>query len=128
MHQKDFEVIYTILILFIIFSDLSIIIFIFLKFLYKNTPTFLIRKVGKRIFHRTHHFISAKFLKFQETFYKKFLVSGFGADAPTYLSYKKGKPKNFPPTTPLYFGETFKIPKDFSRKALWSGFGADAPT
>ena len=35
----------------------------------------------------------------------------------TYLSYKKGKPKNFPSTTPLYFGEAFV-----------SGFGADAPT
>ena len=63
-------------------------------------------------------------------------MSGFGADAPTfnaytknaamprflicqnmlelregtsfsYLSYKKGKPKNFPPITPLNFGESF---------------------
>ena len=38
--------------------------------------------------------------------------------APTYLSYKKGKPKNFPPNTSLYFGEAFEIPKDFSRKVL----------
>ena len=25
----------------------------------------------------------------------------------TYLSYKKGKPKNFTPTTPIYFGKSF---------------------
>ena len=48
---------------------------------------------------------------------------GFGADAPTYLSYKKGKPKNFLPNIPLYWGKDFEFPKDFSRKVLWSGFG-----
>ena len=76
-------------------------------------------------FAQKHSFILAKLLKFQETFPEKFLVSGFGAEAPTfnahkkhgvavlfylssivgtafqtslsYLSYKKGKPKNFPP-------------------------------
>ena len=26
--------------------------------------------------------------------------------------------KNFPPTTPLHFGEAFEFPKDFSRKVL----------
>ena len=46
----------------------------------------------------------------------------------TYFSYKKSRQKNFPPNTPLYFGEAFEIPKDFSRKVLWSGFGAKAPT
>ena len=47
----------------------------------------------------------------------------------TYLSYKKGKPKNFPSTTPLYFGEAFEIPKDFSRKVLCvRGLGRIAPT
>jgi len=28
-------------------------------------------------------------LKFQETFYKKFLASGFGAEAPTFNAHKK---------------------------------------
>ena len=45
--------------------------------------TFLIRKVSQRISHRTHHFILAKFLGFQRTFFKKSFVSGFGAEAPT---------------------------------------------
>ena len=35
------------------------------------------------------HFISAKLLKFQETFLEKFLVSGFGADAPTFNAHAK---------------------------------------
>ena len=70
-------------------------------------PTFLIRKVGKRISHRTYHFtlakafeipkdfaqkqhfILVKLLKFQETFLEKFLVSGFGAEAPTDNAHKK---------------------------------------
>ena len=43
---------------------------------------FFRRKVGKRTSPRLHHFILAKLLKFQETFFKKFLVSGFGADSP----------------------------------------------
>ena len=46
----------------------------------------------------------------------------------TYLSPKKGKPKNFTPKIPLYFGEVFEIPKDFLQKVLWSGFGGIAPT
>ena len=37
-------------------------------------------------------------------------------------------PKNFAPTTPLYFCKVFEIPKDFLQKVLWSEFGADAPT
>ena len=36
-----------------------------------------------------HHFILAKLLKFQETFPEKFLVSGFGADAPRFNTYIK---------------------------------------
>ncbi len=36
-----------------------------------------------------HHFILAKLLKFQETFLEKFLVSGFGADAPNNNAYTK---------------------------------------
>ena len=70
-------------------------------------PTFLIRKVGKRISHRTYHFTLAKafeipnnfaqkyhftlvkLLKFQETFLEKFLVSGFGADSPNILCTQK---------------------------------------
>ena len=50
---------------------------------------FFRRKVGKRTSPRLHHFILAKLLKFQETFFKKFLVSGFGADAPTFNARKK---------------------------------------
>ena len=97
--------------------------------------TFLIRKVSQRISHRIHHFILAKLLKLQETFLEKFLVSGFGEDAPTdnthkkhgvavffilskyvgtafqtsfsYFSYKKSKQKNFPPNTPLHFKRSF---------------------
>ena len=54
--------------------------------------TFLIRKVSQRISHRTHHFILAKLLKFQETFPEKFLVSGFGAEAPTLnATHKKAR-------------------------------------
>ena len=54
-----------------------------------------------------YHFILAKaFEDPQETFPEKFLVSGFGADAHTFLS-EKGVPKNFAPNTPLYFGENF---------------------
>ena len=110
----------------------------------------------QRTLLKTHHFILAKLLKFQETFPEKFLVSGFGAEAPTdnahkkhgnavlfylssivgtafqtslsYLSYNKGKPKNFPPNTSLYFSKVFEFPKDFFQKVLWSGFGAEAPT
>ena len=39
----------------------------------------------------------------------------------TYLSCKKGKPKNFAPNTSLYFGKVFEIPKDFSRTYLFFG-------
>ena len=54
-----------------------------------------------------HHFIFAKaFEDSQETFLEKFLASGFGADAHTFLS-EKGVPKNFAPNVPLYFGESF---------------------
>ena len=107
-----------------------------------------------RTLHRKYHFILAKLLRFQRTFPEKPFVSGFGADAPTYnaheknaeesaffifsltvgtafqtscsyFSYKKSKQKNFPPTTPLYFGKAFEIPKDFSRKVsligVWGG-------
>ena len=45
----------------------------------------------------------------------------------TYLSPKKGKPKNFTLKIPLYFSEVFEIPKDFLQKVLWSGLGADSP-
>ena len=52
-----------------------------------------------------------KFLRFQRTF-------------PRLLS-KKGVPKNFTPTIPIYFGEVFEIPKDFLQKVLcvrvWGG-------
>ena len=51
--------------------------------------TFLERKVSQRTSPRIHHFILAKLLKFQETFLEKFLVSGFGADAPTDNAHKK---------------------------------------
>ena len=36
-----------------------------------------------------HRFVLAKLLKFQETFLEKFLVSGFGAEAPTFNAHKK---------------------------------------
>ena len=42
-------------------------------------------------FAQKHHFILAKLLKFQETFLEKFLVSGFGADAPTDNTHKKAR-------------------------------------
>jgi len=60
-----------------------------LALLLGNTPFFR-RKVYQRTLHRNHHFIFAKVFEVsQETFYKKFLVSGFGADAPTYNAHKK---------------------------------------
>jgi len=37
----------------------------------------------KKNFAQKLHFILVKPLKFQETFLEKFLVSGFGAEAPT---------------------------------------------
>ena len=58
----------------------------------------------QRTSHRLHHFIFVKFLRFQRTF-------------PRLLS-KKGVPKNFTPTIPIYFGEVFEIPKDFLQKVL----------
>ena len=36
----------------------------------------------RKNFPRLYQYILAKFLKFQETFLEKFLVSGFGADSP----------------------------------------------
>ena len=59
----------------------------------KNFPlTFLIRKVSKRISHRIHRFIVAKVFEVsQETFYKKFLVSGFGADSPNIQCTQKAR-------------------------------------
>ncbi len=58
-------------------------------------PTFLIRKVGKRISHRLHYSILAKLLKFQETFLEKFLWSGFGAEAPTDNTQKTRRSPRF---------------------------------
>ena len=67
-----------------------------LFFHYVNSKlTFLIRKVGKRISHRPYHFILAKLLKFQETFLEKFLVSGFGAEAPTNNEHKNAENPRF---------------------------------
>ena len=40
-------------------------------------------------FAQKQHFILVKLLKFQETFLEKFLVSGFGAEAPTDNAHKK---------------------------------------
>ena len=40
-------------------------------------------------FAQKHRFVLAKLLKFQETFPEKFLVSGFGAEAPTFNAHKK---------------------------------------
>ena len=54
----------------------------------KNTPFFR-RKVCQRTSHQPHYFIWAKLLKFQETFLEKFLVSGFGAEVPTFNAHKK---------------------------------------
>ena len=81
-------------------------------------PTFLIRKVGKRISHRIHtHLFGRKLLRFQGTFPELTFPS------------KKGKPKNFRTKLhPFIRSKAFWFPKGFSRKALWSGFGAEAPT
>ena len=48
--------------------------------------------------------------------------------APTYFSYKKSRQKNFPPTTPLYFGEAFEVLRNFSRKVSCVRVWGDAPT
>ena len=119
--------------------------------------TFLIRKVGKRISHRIYHFILVKFLRFQGTFYKKSLGQGLGQKPQLITNTKtrhcrvfviaiicwncRSKPcfkglfvksplkirKNFPPNTPIYFGEAFEIPKDFSRKVLCVGVWGKSP-
>ena len=52
-------------------------------------PTFLIRKVGKRISHRTHHFILVKLLKFQKLFSKSFLRQGLGRKPRLIMRAKK---------------------------------------
>ena len=128
--------------------------------IYKNTRyglLFFERKVSPRTSRKIRHFIFAKLLKFQETFLEKFLVSGFGAEAPTDNTHKKrGLHRVFyivimcwncvPNLLLLLFfrrkvskrtshrihhfilAKAFEFPKDFSRKVLWSGFGAEAPT
>jgi len=45
----------------------------------------------------------------------------------TYLSYKKGKPKNFMPTAPIYFGKAFEVQRNFSRKVSLSGVWGGRP-
>ena len=55
-----------------------------------HRPTFLIRKVGKRISHRTYHFILAKLLKIRKKlFSKSFLCQGLGRIATTYNAIQK---------------------------------------
>ena len=97
-----------------------------------------------------------KLLKFQETFLEKFLVSGFGAEAPTDNTHKKrGLHRvfyivimcwNCVPNLLLLlffrrkvskrtshrihhfiFAKAFEFPKDFSRKVLWSGSHGGQP-
>ena len=50
---------------------------------------FFRRKVDIRTFAQIYHLFRRKLLKFQETFPEKFLVSGFGAEAPTFNTHKK---------------------------------------
>ena len=50
---------------------------------------FFRRKVDIRTFAQIYHLFWRKLLKFQETFLEKFLVSGFGAEAPTFNAHKK---------------------------------------
>ena len=108
-------------------------------------PTFLIRKVGKRISHRIHHFISAKAFGFPKDFSRKALWSGFGVETPTDNAHKKTRRnprflicrnvlelRSKPPfltflerkvsqrTSPrihhFILAEAFEVPRNFSRK------------
>ncbi len=54
-------------------------------------PTFLIRKVGKRISHRTTTSLWRKLLRFQRTFPEKSFVSGFGVDSPNIQCTQKAR-------------------------------------
>ncbi len=51
--------------------------------------TFLSEKGVPKNFAQIYHLFWRKLLKFQETFLEKFLVSGFGAEAPTFNAHKK---------------------------------------
>ena len=125
-------------------------------YVFTNPPTFLIRKVGKRISRRLRHFILAKFLRFQGTFHEKSFGRGLGRTAPTDNAYKKArrrrafnyrnvlelrsKPcfkrlfvksplkirKNFAPITPPYFYKVFEVPRDFLQKVPGQGPTANA--
>ncbi len=47
----------------------------------------------------------------------------------TYLSYKKGKPKNFRTDyTDLFWQKLLSFQRTFLEKSFVSGFGAEAPT
>ena len=54
---------------------------------------FFRRKVRQRTSLKKYHFIFAKFLRFQRTFYKKFFGRGLGRTAPTDNAYKKTRCK-----------------------------------
>ena len=125
-------------------------------YVFTNPPTFLIRKVGKRISRRLRHFILAKFLRFQGTFFKKSLGQGLGLTAPTDNTHKKARchrafnyrnvlelrstpcfkrlfvksplkiRKNLAPITPPYFYKVFEVPRDFFQKVPWSGSHGNA--
>ncbi len=58
----------------------------------------------QRTLHRLRHFVFAKFLRFQRTFYKKSFVSGLGADAPTDNTRKKARHCRAFYFTSLYVG------------------------
>jgi len=46
----------------------------------------------------------------------------------SYFSYKKSKQKNFPPTTPIYFGKAFEDSQEtFPEKFLVSGSHGRCP-
>jgi len=57
------------------------------KRLFEKSPL----KIPKNFYTETYHFILVKLLKFQETFLEKFLVSGLGAEAPTFNAHKKAR-------------------------------------
>ena len=68
-------------------------------------PTFLIRKVGKRISHRNTPIYSGKVFEIPKDFLQKVLWSEFGADAPTFN-----------------FGEVFGVQGTFRGKSLGGSY------
>ena len=76
-----------------------------------------------------HHFILAKLLRFQRTFLEKSFVSGFGADSPNLLFFRRKVGKRTSPRLHHFIlAKLLRFQRTFLEKSFVSGFGAEAPT